>query len=197
MRALLLLLVLGGLGYGGVQVLSQLQQAPAAKVTDGLAPVAVSAGAAASFDQKLAALERAAADARRTGRAAPLEVVFTAEELTSKLAELGGANVGGIAATGTKVHFSGGNVIATSRLMVQGLGVDVGIVAKPVVEAGQAKLVIEDIQTGGVALPDALKQQLRAQLGQAIDPRALGVPFDVTGVQVQDGRVVITGTARP
>lgn len=194
MRLLLGFALLLGLGYGGVQVMSQLQRPP--QLAAGLAPVPVSSDAARSFDDKVKKLEAAASDAMRTGKSTPVEVTFTEQELTSKLAATN-VSFGGIATTNTQVHFSGGNVIATSTVKLQGFDMSLGVVATPVVEAGQARLVVQDIQTGGIPLPDALKQQLSAQLGQAIDPRALGVPFDVTAVRIVDGRVVISGTARP
>jgi hypothetical protein len=198
MRLLITLVLFGALGYGGVQVYSeyQRQQDAQARLTAGLKRIAVTQAAALSFDDKVAALEKAADDAKRTGKATPVEVTFTEQELTSKLAEAG-TIVGPIAATDTQIHLTGGNVVATSRVTVQGIDVNVAVVATPVVEGGQAKLVVKDLQTGGVPLPDAIKKEIQAQLGQAIDPRSLGLPFDITKVTIVDGKVVISGTAKP
>jgi hypothetical protein len=197
MRPLLMLLILGGVGYGGLQILSQYQQQQAARVAEGLRPIVVTPVAAQSFDEKLGAIEKAAGDAKRTGRATPIEVTFTEQELTSKLAQMTFSGTGGLVATDMQVHLSGGNVVTTSKVNIQGFSLNVGIVATPVVESGQARLVIKEIQTGGIPVPDALRQQIQAQLGQAIDPSALGIPFEVTKVQVLDGKVVISGTAKP
>ena len=195
MRLLLALLLLGGLGYGGVQVLSQLQhQQP--QLGAGLERIEITPAAVRTFDEKVGALEKAADDAKRSGKATPLEVTFTEQELTSKLAGAS-AVISGIAATDTQIHLTGGNVVATSKVNVSGIEVSVGIVATPVVEAGQAKLVVTDVQTGGLPIPDALKDQIRSQLGAAIDPRSLGLPFDISKMQIVDGKVVISGTARP
>ncbi|MBM4433900.1 MAG: DUF2993 domain-containing protein [Chloroflexi bacterium] len=196
MRVLILVVVIAALGYGAVQVLSQTQQR-AAPAAEPLPSIAVTPAAARSFDEKLSAMEKAVEDARRSGRATPVEVTFTEQELTSKLADVTLSGTAGLVATDIQVHLSGGNVVTTSKVSVQGLHLNVGIVATPVVEGGQAKLVIKDIQTGGVPFPDALKQQIQAQLGQAIDPSALGLPFEVTKVQVLDGKVVISGNAKP
>lgn len=195
MRLLLSLAILGALGYGGVQILAQLRQEPP-RVAAGLKPVEVSGAAARSFDDKIKGLEASADQAKRTGRATPVEVTFTEQELTSKLAEAGQL-VSGIATTDTQVHLSGGNVVATTRVTVQGIDVNVGVVATPVVEGGQAKLVVKDVQTGGIPIPDDLRKQIAAQLGQAIDPSALGLPFDVSAIRIVDGKVVISGTAKP
>ncbi|MBI2983524.1 MAG: LmeA family phospholipid-binding protein, partial [Chloroflexi bacterium] len=192
MRLLVVLVLLAGLGYGGVQVLSRLQQQQP-PLAAGLKRIEITPTAVRSFDEKVDAIEKAADDAKRTGKATAVEVTFTEQELTSKLADAS-AVIGGIAATDTQIHLTGGNVVATSKVNVSGIEVNVGVVATPVVEAGQAKLVVTDVQTGGVPIPDALKDQLRTQLGQAIDPRSLGLPFDISKLQIVDGKVVISGT---
>lgn len=194
MRLLLGLLVLGGLGYGAVQVMSLQQPA----VSAGLTKVEVSAQAARSFDDKVRTIEAAAAEARRTGTATAVEVTFSEQELTSKIAEASaGALGGGLAATDTQIHLAGGNIVATSKVNVQGIDLNVGIVATPVVQDGRTTIVVKEIQTGGLPLPDALKQQIQAQVGQAVDPRSLGFAFDVSKVTIVDGKIVIAGTARP
>lgn len=195
MRLLLALVLVGGLAYGGAQVLSQLkQQQP--QLAAGLKRIEIAPGAVRTFDEKIAALEKAADDAKRTGKTTAVEVTFTEQELTSKLPEASGV-IGTIAVTDTQIHLTGGNVVATSEVNIQGLHVSVAIVATPVVEAGQAKLVVTDVQTGGVPIPEALKDQIRSQLGAAIDARSLGLPFNISKVQIVDGTVVISGTAKP
>lgn len=194
MRLLLGLLLIASLGYGTAQVLSQLQQQP--QVAAGLKRIVVTPDAAQSFDDKVRTIERAADDARRTGKATPVEVTFTEQELTSRLAREGD-RLGGLAATDTQIHFSGGNVVATAKVTVQGIDLTLGVVATPVVEGGQTRLVVKEIQTGGLPIPDALKEQIRSQVGQAIDPGALGLPFAISTVRIIDGKVVITGTAKP
>ncbi len=188
--ALVLLVVIGG---GGVYVLSQ--QSPS--VASGLKKVPVSSQASKSFDDKVKVLEKALADAKASGKAAPVQVSFTEEELTSKAAEASSSLTGGLAAKDTQIHLSGSDVIATSTVTVQGLSVPLGVVATPVVENGQTKIVVQQIQTGGLPLPDALRQQIEAQIGKAVDPTALGLPFDVSKLQVVNGQLVISGTAKP
>ena len=187
----LLLVVLTG---GAVFVLAKQQPTVAA----GLKAVPASTQAAQSFDAKVDALLAARDLARRTGTAQPVEVTFTEEELTSKASQSTGP-IGdtGIAATGTQVHLAGGNVVATSTLTVQGVSVNVGVIATPTVVNGQVQLVVTDVQTGSLPLPDAVKQQIRAAVGQAIDPGTLGLPFKISDLTIVDGRLVLKGTTKP
>jgi hypothetical protein len=188
---LLLLVVLAG---GAVFVLAKQQP----NVAAGLKPVAPSTQAAQSFDTKLDALLAARDVARKTGKSQAVEVTFTEEELTSKASETTGT-IGdtGIAATDTQVHLAGGNVVATSTLTVQGISVNVGVVATPTVVNGQMQLLVTDVQTGSLPLPDAVKAQIRAAVGQAIDPTTLGLPFNISDLTIVDGKLVLKGTTKP
>jgi len=187
--ALLLALVGGGTYLAA-------QQKPG--VAQGLKPAAVSVAATKSFDQKIDALSAAIAEAKKSGKAQPIEITFTEEELTSKVNQATAQGAGsGIAAQNTEIHLQNGNIVATSTVNVSGVSMNVGVVATPTVVNGQTQLVVKEIQTGALPLPDALKQQLNAQIGSAIDPAKLGLPFDVSQLQVVDGKLVVKGTVKP
>ena len=187
-------LLLAVVAVGAVFLLAKQQPDVAA----GLKPVAPSTQAAQSFDAKLNALQVARDVARRTGTGQAVEVTFTEQELTSKASQVTGP-IGdtGIAATDTQVHLAGGNVVATSTLTVQGISVNVGVVATPTVVNGRMQLVVTDVQTGSLPLPDAIKKQISAAVGQAIDPSTLGLPFNISDLTIIDGKIVLKGTAKP
>jgi hypothetical protein len=191
-RLLSSVLLLGAIGGGGVFALAQQQPT----VSAGLGEVAVSPAAASSFDAKVNAVQAAVDDAKRTGKATPVEVTFSEAELTSKVAEVT-PSAGGFATTATQIHLSGGDLVATSTVNVAGLSVNVGVVATSVVENGEAKLVVKEIQTGGLPLPDAIRQQLAVQIGTALDLESLGLPIAVSSLRIVDGKIVVTGTAKP
>ena len=186
--------LLGVLGGGGALVLAK--QTPS--VANGLKPVVASTAAAQSFDAKLDALNAAVAVAKRTGKAQPVTVTFTEAELTSKANAAGSAlNDTGLAATNTQVHLAGGNFVATASVTFQGISLNLGVVAAPTVVNGQPRIVIKEIQTGALPIPDLIKEQLTARLGQAIDPSTLGLPIDVSALTIVNGTLVVTGQARP
>jgi DUF2993 family protein len=187
------LVLLMGLGLGTVYVLSQQQPT----VASGLKRVVVSADAARSFDMKVKALEDAALQAKATGRSAPVQATFTEEELTSAVNAAAGSSTGPLAASDTQIHLSGGNVIATSNVTVQGFTLPVGIVATPTVSNGQVSMVVQQIQTGGLPLPDVVTQQIQSQLAREIDPATLGLPMTISSLQIQNGQLVVSGTTQP
>jgi hypothetical protein len=193
LRSLMGLVMLGAVGGGGVFVLSQ-QQPP---VATGFRQVTVSAEAARSFDDKVKAVQATVDEAIRTGKATPVEVTFNEEELTSKIAEAAKTVTGGLVTSGTQINLQGGNIVATSSVSLQGINVNVGIVATPIVEGGQTRIVVKEIQTGAIPLPDALKQQIESQVGVALDPKSLGLPFDISKLTIANGQIVIAGTAKP
>jgi hypothetical protein len=182
------------LATGGALVLAKQQPT----IANGLRPVTASIQAAQSFDLKADTLKTAQAEAKRTGTAQAVEVAFNEEELTSKASQATGP-IGdtGLAAEDTQVHLVGGNIVATSVVTVQGISISVGIVATPAVEGGATKIVIRDIQTGALPLPDAIRQQINAAVGQAIDPARLGLPVDVSSLTVVGNQLVLKGTAKP
>ena len=167
-------------------------------VAAGLKPIVASTQASQSFDAKLDGLKAAQETATKTGKAQAVEVTFTEEELTSKASAASGP-IGdtGLAATNTQVHLAGGNIVATSSVTVQGISVNIGVVATLVVVNGQTQIVVKDVQTGALPLPDAVKQQINAAVGQAIDPSKLGLPIDISNMTVVDGKLVIKGSTRP
>lgn len=187
--------LLVGIAGGGLYVLSQQQPT----VASGMKKVPVTAAAAKSFDDKIKALEKAAVDAKASGKSVPVQTTFTEEELTSAVnqATSGSSTTGGLAATDTQIHLAGGNVVATSNVTVQGITIPIGVVATPTVVNGQVTMVVQQIQTGALPLPDAVKQQIQAQVGQAIDPAALGLPMTISNLQIQNGQIVLSGSTKP
>lgn len=193
LRLLVVLVLLAGVGGGGLYMLAQ--QKPA--IGAGLKPVVVSKQAEQSFEDKIHAMEQAATAAKASGKAQPVTETFTEAELTSAANASLTSAPGGVQTTDTQIHLSNGNVVATSTVSVAGFNVPVGIVATPTVQNGQVQMVVQQVQTGGFPLPDAVNQQLQSQIGRSIDPSAFGIPLSVSSLQVQNGQLVVQGTAKP
>lgn len=189
---ILVLIVLAG---GGLYVAAQQKTG----IAQGLTAVPTSSAAAQSFDSKVDAMNKIADEAKRTGKAQSVEVSFTEEELTTKAsqAEANQSADSAIKAKDTQIHLSGNQIIATSTITVSGVNVNLGVVAEPTIVNGQMQIVVKEIQTGALPIPDAIKQQINAQIGNVIDPSKLGLPFDVSQLDIVDGKLVIKGTAKP
>ena len=193
-RLLLGFVLLAVVAVSGLFVLAR--QKPSIAQT--LKAVPVTPAAAKSFDDKISIVVKAADEAKRTGKVVPVEITLTEEEFTSKISSVvTQPNDAGLATKNTQVHLQNGNVVATSDITIQGLQLSIGVVAQPVVVNGVTQIVVKEIQTGALPLPDAIKQQLNAQIGQAMDPKRLGLPMDVSKIQVVDGKIIIGGSAKP
>lgn len=193
LRVAMGLALLVAVGGGSLYVLAQ--QTPS--IGTGLKAIPVTKQAQQSFEDKVRAMEQAAAAAKASGKAQPVTQTFTEAELTSVANSYTAGAPAGLQTTDTQIHLSGGNVVATSTVNVAGLNVPVGIVATPTVQNGQVQMVVQQVQTGGFPLPEAVNQQLQAQIGRSIDPSAFGIPMTVSNLQVQNGQLVVQGTAKP
>ena len=163
-----------------------------------LTPVAISPAAVKSFDQKAVVLQQAADKAQQTGKPQPVTVTFTETELTSKAAQaLRDLPDSLIKADNLELHFVDNGVIATSTIDVAGIPVSIAVVAEPLTIDGTTTFVIKDIQTGAIALPDSLRAQIDSQLQQQLSPATLNLPFDVTGLEIENGQLVLQASVNP
>ena len=193
-RSLFALLCIA-LALGGAAFIAA-RQKPA--IARNLSPVAISSAAVKSFDQKAGTLQQAVDAARQTGTAQAVSVTFTEAELTSKAAEaLRQLPDSLIKADNLELHLVDNGVVATSTIDVAGVPVSIAVVAEPLTIDGTTTFVIKDIQTGAIALPDGLRAQIDGQLQQQISPATLNLPFDVTGLQIKNGQLVLQATVNP
>ena len=163
-----------------------------------LTPVAISPAAVKSFDQKAVVLQQAADMAQQTGKPQPVTVTFTETELTSKAAQaLRDLPDSLIKADNLELHLVDNGVIATSTIDVAGIPVSIAVVAEPLTIDGTTTFVIKDIQTGAIALPDSLRAQIDSQLQQQLSPATLNLPFDVTGLEIENGQLVLQASVNP
>ena len=163
-----------------------------------LTPVAISPAAVKSFDQKAVVLKQAADKAQQTGKPQPVTVTFTETELTSKAAQaLRDLPDSLIKADNLELHLVDNGVIATSTIDVAGIPVSIAVVAEPLTIDGTTTFVIKDIQTGAIALPDSLRAQIDSQLQQQLSPETLNLPFDVTGLEIENGQLVLQASVNP
>ena len=163
-----------------------------------LPPVAISPAAVKSFDQKAVVLQQAADKAQQTGKPQPVTVTFTETELTSKAAQaLRDLPDSLIKADNLELHLVDNGVIATSTIDVAGIPVSIAVVAEPLTIDGTTTFIIKDIQTGAIALPDSLRAQIDSQLQQQLSPATLNLPFDVTGLEIENGQLVLQASVNP
>jgi len=189
--SLVVLLLLGG--GGAAYVLSQ--QAP--QLGRDLPRVETSTQAATTFDQKLEAVQDAVDEAKKTGVAQRVSISFTEAELTSKAAIATSSLTGGFIATDPQIHLRAGSIVLTAGVSIQGFPLKIAVMAIPTVIDGKTSFAIKEVQTGSLPLPDAIRTQLDAQIAKILDPEALGIPLEVTKLEIQNGKLVFEGVAKP
>jgi hypothetical protein len=187
--ALLLVLGGGGLAY----VLGQGQP----EIGRDLPPVPVASQDAVTFDEKVAGVIAAIDSAKTSGSARTVTVVFTEAELTSKAAEVAATLTGGFVPTEPVIHLRTGEIVLTGGVSIQGFSLKLAVVAIPVVVDGTMSFGIKEIQTGTLPLPDGIKKEIDAQIAKILSPETLGLPLQVTRIEVQPGRLVLEGIAKP
>ncbi|HEX5501712.1 MAG TPA: hypothetical protein VFW96_03775 [Thermomicrobiales bacterium] len=175
---LLLGVVLGGFAF------MQLGQRPAGIASAPTVPV--STAAAVRFDQKVATLARADT---------PVTVEITDEEATSKVAAMLAADPSAPRVDNPQVAFRAGKVYVSGT--TADTPVPIAFLAVGRVEARDGRLVavVEDIDTGRVPLPGAVRDQI-AQGAANLDSLNATLPIYVTEVRVLDGRLALTGRPR-
>ncbi len=188
--SLALLLLVGGGAAAYVMAQSQPEAA------SGLPDVPASTEAATTFDEKVLSVQAAADTAKQTGQAQPISLVFTDAELTSKAAFAVSSLTGGLVPTDPEVHVRPGNIVFTAAISIQGFPLNLAVTAIPVVVAGRPSFSIDQIQTG-LPLPDGIKDEINAQIAKILSPESLGLAFEVTKIEAQEGRLVLKGFANP
>lgn len=175
-----LLVMLLGVVLGGFAFM-RLGQRPAAVAS--VPTVAISTAAAGRFDQKVATLVRADA---------PVTVEITDEEATSKVAAMLAADPSAPRVDDPQVAFRDGKVYVSGK--TTDTPVPVSFLAVGHVEARDGRLVavVEDVDTGRVPLPGAVRDQI-AQGAANLDSLNATLPIYVTDVRVLDGRLALTG----
>lgn len=185
-----LLLVAGG--GAAAYLLSQAEP----ETASGLPPVPASTEAAAAFDEKVLAVQAAVDAAKQTGTAQPVSLVLTEAELTSKAALAVRSFTGGVIPTDPQIHLRPGNVVLTAGISVQGFPMKLAVTAIPVVVEGRPSFSIDEIDTP-LPLPDGVKKEIDDQIAKILSPESLALGFEVTTIEVQEGRLLLEGIARP
>jgi hypothetical protein len=148
----------------------------------------------ASAEQKVQAFANAQARAQQSGRAVQVAETFDDAELSSLANDA--AEARGLPVSGISLHAtSQGTVQGRATAQVAGQTVPVTLEGVPVVSDDRVALDVKSTQVG--SLPGPISDQLTQQLRQ---PLELGQPvsgFDQLHVTVTDGRLTVTGVARP
>lgn len=186
----LVLVLLVAVGVTGLYAAAQ--QRPSA--VTGLPTISPTASDAGALDAKIAALQSQVA---RASARATVTIMLTEQELTAKVAEyLVSHPSDPFHPTNPQVHLRNGNVILDTTIQVQGFALNLAVTATPQIVNGRLAFVLQSVDSGAISLPDFLKAQISTALAAALDPAALGLPLELTSVQVANGQLTLQGVKK-
>jgi hypothetical protein len=149
-----------------------------------MTPVAVSAEAAQSLDQKFEALETEIDEAIAAGEERETALVITEKEVNSKLVEV--LAEGDLPFDQILVNFREGRFLIYAVADVPGVAARTGAIGRIQVVNGDLEIVIEDFDLGKLPLPQAVNGGVEKLLDIMVKLKLADVPLEITDVEISD-----------
>ena len=156
-----------------------------------MTPVAVTAEAAQSFDQKFEALEMEIHQAIAAGEERETALVITEKEVNSKLVEV--LAEGDLPFDQILVNFREGRFLIYAVADVPGVAARTGAIGRIQVVNGDLEIVIEDFDLGKLPLPQAVNGGVEKLLDIMVKLKLADVPLEITAVEISDRELTASG----
>jgi len=156
-----------------------------------MTPVAVTAEAAQSFDQKFEALEMEIHQAIAAGEERETALVITEKEVNSKLVEV--LAEGDLPFDQILVNFREGRFLIYAVADVPGVAVRTGAIGRIQVVNGDLEIVLEDFDLGKLPLPQAVNGGVEKLLDIMVKLKLADVPLEITDVEISDRELTASG----
>ncbi len=158
-------------------------------------PVAVSADASQSFDQKLDALKgqiKAAVDA---GEKKQVSLVITEKEINSKLVQmLAEGELPSLKRV--LINFGDGYFLTYAVVDTPGIDAKTGSMGRVEIIEGEPKVVIAEFNLGKLPLPKSVNRRVEQLLNIMVNLQLPDVSLDITGVEIKNHQLTVTGTTK-
>ena len=171
------------LGYYLYSLSPQIQ----AKMT----PVAVTAEAAESFDQKFEVLETQIHETVLAGEERVTSFVITEKEVNSKLVEV--LAEGALPFDQILVNFREGRFLIYAVADVPGVAARTGAIGRIQVMNGDPEVVIDDFDLGKLPLPQAANGGVEKLLDIMLKLKLADVPLEITDVEISGRELTVSG----
>lgn len=156
-----------------------------------MTPVAVTAEAAQSFDQKFEALEMEIDQAIAAGEERETALVITEKEVNSKLVEV--LAEGDLPFDQILVNFREGRFLIYAVADVPGVAARTGAIGRIQVVNGDLEIVLEDFDLGKLPLPQAVNGGVEKVLDIMVKLKLADVPLEITDVEISDRELTVSG----
>jgi hypothetical protein len=156
-----------------------------------MTPVAVSAEAAQSLDQKFEVLETEFDEAIAAGEERETSLVITEKEVNSKLVEV--LAEGDLPFDQILVNFREGRFLIYAVADVRGVAARMGAIGRMQVVNGDPEIVIEDFDLGKLPLPQAVNGGIGEVLDVMVRLKLADLPLEITDVEISNRELTVSG----
>ncbi len=164
------------------------------RIQASLTPVAVSADAAQSFDQKLDELESQIEAAVGAGESKEVSLIITENETNSKLVQM--------LAEGELpmlkrilINFGDGYFLTYAVVDAPGIDAKMGLMGHVTIIEGEPKIVMDEFNLGKLPLPKSIDKRAEQLLNIIVSLQLPEVSLDITGVEIKNHEMTITAIA--
>jgi hypothetical protein len=157
-------------------------------------PVAVTADAAQSFDNKLDTADSQIKSAVETRQKKEVTLTITESEANSKLVQM--LAEGQLPLKRALVNFGDGYFLAYAVVEAPVMDAKTGTIGQIKITDGKPKVVLDEFNLGKLPLPQSAKARAEQIANLLLKSEIADVPLDITSVQFADHQVTIIGTTR-
>jgi len=156
-----------------------------------MTPVAVSAEAAQSLDQKFEVLKTEIDEAIAAGEERETSLVITEKEVNSKLVEV--LAEGDLPFDQILVNFREGRFLIYTVADVPGVAARMGAIGRMQVGNGDPEIVIEDFDLGKLPLPQAVNGGIGELLDVMVRLKLADLALEITDVEISNRELTVSG----
>jgi len=158
------------------------------------APVALSADAAQSYDDKLETANtqiKSAFDARQKRE---VNLTITESEANSKLRQM--LAEGQLPLKAILINFGDGNFLTYAVVDAPIIDAKIGMIGRIEIADGKPTVVVDEFNLGKLPLPQSAKVRAEQLANIILSLQIADVPLDITSVQIADHEITVSGTTR-
>jgi len=165
------------------------------RIQERVIPVAVSADAAQSFDQKLDTLENQIAAAVASGESKQVSLVITESEINSKLVQM--LAEGELSSfKRVLINFGDGYFLTYAVVNTPGIDAKTGSMGRVEIIESKPKVVIDEFNLGKLPLPKSVDRRVEQLMNIVVSLQLPEVSLNITGVEIKNHELTVTGTTK-
>ena len=166
------------------------------RIQANMAPVTVTADAAQSFDDKIAALKKETKEASAANEVKEVQLMLTEGEINSKLTELLAEGALPENINKVSINLRDKQFLVYTVIDVPGLAAKVGAIGNIKIVDDSPKVTLQDLDVGKLPITSSNIKRAEDFLDFAIKGQLPNLPMKVTSVDIGKRQVTITGTTK-